>query len=180
MICHFECYFFLKNFSLEIEKKILKNKIKNIILSHPNDLDYTYIKNVRQWCKNKKIKFFIVNDYKLALRLKADGVYLTSNYKLNNNIFYNKIRFLILGSAHNQKDFFFKERQGCKKIFLSPIFKTAKYSINKILGLSKFNLICLNWKIPVVSLGGINLLNLKKIKLTKNKSIGFVKLIEEI
>lgn len=180
MLHHFECYLFLKNLSLEIKKKILKNKIKNVIFNNSNSFDYIYIGNIRQWCKNKKIKFFVINDYKLALKLNADGVYLTSDYKLNNNISLYKTRFLMIGSAHNQLEYFFKQQQGCKKIFLSPIFNNSKYSINQVLGLSKFNLMSLSWKIKVVALGGINLFNLRKIKLTKSKSLGFIRLFYEL
>ena len=180
MLRHFECYLFLKSLSLEIKKKILRNKIKNVIFNNSNNLDFIYIENIRQWCKNKKIKFFIINNYKLALKLNADGVYLTSDYKLNNNLFLYKTRFLIIGSAHNQLEYFFKQKQGCKKIFLSPIFNNSKDSINQILGLSKFNLMSLSWKIKAVALGGINLQNLRKIKLTKSKSFGFIRLLNEL
>ena len=78
---HFEYYLFLKEFNFEIQKKIIKNKIKNIIYYNLNNSDYTFLNKIRQWCKNQKIKFFIINDHRLAVQINSDGIYLTSNYK---------------------------------------------------------------------------------------------------
>jgi thiamine monophosphate synthase len=61
----------------------------------------------------------------------------------------------------------------------SPIFKTSKYSQNKILDISKFNLISKNWNVKVCALGGITNENLRKIKMTRADAIGFISLIKE-
>jgi thiamine monophosphate synthase len=74
----------------------------------------------------------------------------------------------IIGTAHNQLEYNVKKEQGCSKIFLSPLFKTKKYSPNKILGINKFNLISKNWKMKILALGGIDS---KKIKLLKNLKV---------
>jgi hypothetical protein len=63
---------------------------------------------------------------------------------------------------------------------LSPLFYNEKYSKNSILNTHRFNLITLNWKTDVCALGGINLRSLKKIKLTKARSIAFKKLIFDL
>ena len=180
MLYHFECYLFLKEFNLEIQKKIIKNKIKNIIYYNLNVSDYTFINKIRQWCKNHQIKFFVINNHKLATKINSDGIYLTSNYKKINYFSFKKKNFKIIGSVHNQIEYYYKSLQSCKKIFLSPIFKTEKYSCNQILGLAKFNLMSLNWDIQTVALGGIRKKNIKSIRLTKNKSAAFQSFIEEI
>ena len=41
------------------------------------------------------------------------------------------------------------------------------------LTINKFNLISRHWKQEIYALGGINLENLRKIKMTKSKGIGF-------
>ena len=180
MLHHFECYLFLKEFNLEIQKKIIKNKIKNIIYYNLNVSDYTFLNKIRQWCKSQQIKFFVINNHKLATQINSDGIYLTSNYKKINYFFFKKKNFTIIGSAHNQIEYYYKKIQSCQKIFLSPIFKTKKYSSNQILGLAKFNLTSLNWDIQTVALGGIRKRNIKLIRLTKNKSAAFQSFIEEI
>ena len=86
----------------------------------------------------------------------------------------------ILGKVHNQLEFYQKIRQGCGTIFLSPIFFTKKYSKNRILGVSKFNLISLKWNSILVALGGINFSNYKKIKMTKSVGIGIKTLVKEL
>jgi len=63
---------------------------------------------------------------------------------------------------------------------LSPIFYNKKYSPNKILGIVRFNLISNQWDKKICALGGINLRNLNKIKMTNASSIAFVSLINEI
>jgi hypothetical protein len=70
-------------------------------------------------------------------------------------------------------EYFIKYQQGCETIMLSPIFYNVKYSINKILKPIKFNLMARNWKTNLCALGGLTDKNMKKIQMTKAKSIGF-------
>ena len=85
--------------------------------------------------------------------------------------------FQIIGSAHNIKEIKIKESQNCKKIFISPLFKTKKSK--EFLGTIKFNLLAKNTKKKVISLGGINAENLKKIRLTKSKGIASISWIKK-
>jgi thiamine-phosphate pyrophosphorylase len=62
--------------------------------------------------------------------------------------------------------------QGCEIIFLSPIFFTFKHGLNKILGISRFNLISLKWNLKLIALGGVNSSNYKKIMMTKATGAG--------
>ena len=63
---------------------------------------------------------------------------------------------------------------------LSPIFKNLKYSTSKILTINKFNQISKDWKTNVYALSGINFENIKKIKMTKAKGVGFISLISDL
>jgi len=76
-------------------------------------------------------------------------------------------------------EYYFKKIQRCEAITLSPVFYNPKYSLNKILGPLKFNLISQNWNENLICLGGINNKNFKRLKITKAKSVGFLSLIEE-
>jgi hypothetical protein len=91
-----------------------------------------------------------------------------------------KISFKIIGHAHNQREFFFKKKQVCDIIIVSPIFYNDKYSRNQILDILKFNLLTKDWSNSICALGGINLSNITKIKLTKSKYIGVKKFIENL
>lgn len=183
---------FLKKFLFldDINKLISKNicnikDISIIVLINPSEKNNQTKKNkfyeIIHFCKVNNLPFFILNDYKLAIKTKANGVYLTSS---NRKIIYRnfKTNITIIGTAHNQIEYYFKKKQNCSLIFLSPFFLTKKYTINKVLGPIKFNLIANTWKANLGCLGGITANNYKKIKLTKANSLGFKSLIykEEI
>jgi len=111
---------------------------------------------------------FLSNNIKLAIKLNLDGAYIPSfNKKFNHLSFSIKKKFLIIGSAHNNKEIKIKEKQGTKILFLSSLFKRNK----NYLGLNKFKLLANLTNRKVVVLGGISEKNLKKLKLIN--CIGF-------
>ena len=82
------------------------------------------ILKIRNYCKKKRIKFYISNNIKLAIKLNLDGVYIPSFNKSTEHLAYSyKKDFNIVGSAHNLKEIRIKENQNVKKIFLSSLFK---------------------------------------------------------
>ena len=105
------------------------------------------------------------NDIKLAHKINADGLYISSrNKELIIKSFPHKKNFEIIGSAHNLKEIKIKEQQGVCEIFLSPIFKKKR---NNQLGIFKYlNLRKLS-SMKDVALGGINNKNIKKFNLIK-------------
>ena len=152
------------------EKNILKNNITNLGIIYRNyykRLNENDIYKIRSYCSKKKLKFYISNNLKLAIKFKADGIYLSSFNKrmiLNKQII-NK-NFTIIGSAHNQMEIKKKIEQGCEAIFLSPLFKITKNK--KYLGVCKFNLLTQKYKKKFIALGGIrkqniNILNMLNI-----------------
>ena len=115
---------------------------------------------------------------RLAIKLKLDGAYLPSfNKRLiyKNLSLFNKFKFI--GSAHNISEIKIKEKQNCKEIFLSPIFKTDKHK--NYLDTIKFNLQSLVTKKDIVALGGINSDNLRRINLTNAKGIASIAWIKK-
>ena len=76
------------------------------------------------------MKLYLSNNFKLALKLRLDGVYLPS---FNRNIIYNCYKFRknfdILGSAHNVTEINTKIKQRVKSIFIAPVFKNKKYKL---------------------------------------------------
>jgi len=128
----------------------LKNNLSTII-------------KLKQYCKQKGFKFFLSNDVKLALQLNLDGAYIPSfnNQTIHLSFSYKK-KFLIIGSAHNNKEIKIKEKQGVDIIFLSSIFKKNK----NYLGINRFKLLSKLTNKKIIALGGISNFNLKKLKLT--------------
>ena len=125
------------------------------------------ISKIKNYCKKKKIKFYLSNNIRLAIKLNLDGAYLPSFNKSKRHLSFSlKKNFSIIGSAHNIKEIKTKEIQNVSKIFISSLFKKNK----NYLGINKFKLISKLTKKNVVVLGGISTKNKKKLSLV-NKSI---------
>ena len=167
-------YIFIEELNEIIVRNLIKLKQKKIkIHIIYTKKDYLIIS---KFSKKNKIPLYFINNLRLAIQYKAEGIFLTSSNKsLKNSIKQTKLE--VIGSAHNQFEYSIKKRQHCTTIMLSPIFYNIKYSPNKILSPIKFNLITLNWNIKVCALGGINNKNIKQINLTKSKSIGVKSLV---
>ena len=100
----------------------------------------------------------------MAINLNLDGAYIPSFNKSVNHLSYSKSKnFLLLGSAHNNKEIKIKEIQGVRILFLSSIFKKNK----NYLGLNKFRLLSKLTNKKVIALGGISVRNFKKLSLVK-------------
>ncbi len=113
-------------------------------------------------------KFFLANNFKLALKLRLDGVYIPSFNKDFNHLAYSTfLNFAVVGSAHNLKEIRIKELQKAQNIFISSLFKKNK----NYLGLNRFKILSKYTQKRIVALGGISKKNIKKIKLTKASSI---------
>ena len=148
-------------------------KISNIhIIYNSHDFKSDKFIKLNNFCKKKKIKLYILDNYKIAIKNRLNGIIISHNNKTINyfgNPLCKKQKLEIIGKVHSQAEYFFKIRQNCTKIILSPIFKTPKYSENNILKIIKFNLISSNWLVEKIPLGGINTKNYKKLKMTKAK-----------
>ena len=156
-------YYFTNKFDTNNIDKLDKNT--GIILRNYNSKNnIDTILGLKKFCKKKGFKFFLSNNVKLALYLHLDGAYIPSFNKNTSHLsFAFTKKFLILGSAHNNKEIKIKEKQLVKIIFLSSIFKKNK----NYLGINKFKLLSKLANNKVIALGGISNNNLKKLKLVK-------------
>ncbi len=160
-------YYFIENF----KKRYIDIQDKNTIIIYRNysrKINLKEIINLKNYCKKKGLRFLISNNIKLSIKLDLDGAYIPS---FNSDYFHLgysfKKKFLLIGSAHNLKEFRIKEKQKIKEIFLSSLFKKNK----NYLGVVKFNLISNFTKKKIIALGGVSEKNLKLISLTK--AVGF-------
>ena len=172
-------YFFTNVLNETISNNIIKFKNVCIIYKPEKHISKNYIEilKIRNFCKKNKIKFYISDDYKLANKFAANGIFLSSINKSFIRPIQLQNDFNIVGSAHNTFEYWVKNRQNCKEIMLSPVFFNKKYSSNKILGITRFNLMSINWSLKLCALGGINLGNLRKLKMSKASSIAFISLM---
>ena len=148
------------------EKNILKNDITDlgIIYRNYSKKNENDIYRLKLYCNKKKIKFYISNNLKLAIKFNADGIYIPSFNKI---ITLSKASlgkdFKIIGSAHNQMEIKKKIDQGCEAIFLSPVFRIEKSS--KYLGVCRFGLLTFKYKRKFIALGGIRKKNINILKM---------------
>jgi len=178
---HYKYYIFVSELNETIKKNILKVSKPNLILNFKiSEKSHLILaKNIIKFCKKHHFPFYILNDVKIAKQLNANGIFISATNKKIGLSLFSSIKFKFIGSAHNQLEYFFKIRQSCKTIMLSPIFYNHKYSIFKILNPIKFNLICLSWEINIGALGGILKKNINKINLTKATNIGIKSYVSE-
>ena len=154
-------YYFINKFDTNIIDKL--DKDTGIILrNYSSENDINTILNLKKFCKKKGHKFYLSNNVKLALNLNLDGAYIPSFNKDTKHLSFSLTKnFLLLGSAHNNKELKIKQKQLVKIVFLSSIFKKNK----NYLGLNKFKLLAKLTSIKVVALGGISNNNIKKLDL---------------
>ena len=158
-----QLYYFIDEYNHAELSKLGKN-INIIYRNYKKNIDISTLISIRNYCKKNKIKFFISNNIKLGIKYQLDGIYIPAFNKQINFIKYLlPINFEIIGSAHNNIEILIKQKQGCKTIFVSPIFKVKKK--NYFLDVVKFNLLTLNKKIKFVALGGISEKNKNKLNL---------------
>jgi len=141
-------YFFTSHINEQISKNVLK--FRNIALVY-NETSINDLKNfliIKKFCKYNNIKLYILDNIRIAYKFNLDGIVLSHNNK--RVVFSNKItckkEFKIIGKVHNQREYYFKIKQNCKNIILSPIFANKKYTNYQLLGAVKFNLISNHWR----------------------------------
>jgi len=153
-------YYFISTFETNIIDKL--DKQTAVIYRNYNSkiIDEKLILKIKKYCKIKKIKFYLSNDIKLAMKLGLDGFYIPAFNKSFKHLAYSyKKNFQIIGSAHNLKEIRTKETQKVQGVFISSLFKKNK----NFLGINKFKNLAKLSRINVIALGGISKTNVKKI-----------------
>ena len=173
-------YLYIENTQI-LDLNLIKKRNKFIIIYrniHKKE-ELKQLVKFRSKCKQRGIKFFIANDIKLAMKTKADGLYLSAF----NKSFVAKYKCFgkldIIGSAHNFKEIYGKIKQGCDKVILSRLFETSHKNKKGYLGVIKFNLIKTKYLIDLVPLGGIKTDNLLKLNLVTSGGLCLVSEIKK-
>ena len=169
-------YYFINT----IDTNNLQKQDRDTIIIYRNysssNIKISKLIKLKNFLKKKGNKFFLANNFKLALKLRLDGVYIPSfNTDFNHLAYSTFLNFAVVGSAHNLKEIKIKELQKVQNIFISSIFKKNK----NYLGLNKFKILSKYTERKVVALGGISKKNIKQIKLTNASSIAGISYFEQ-
>ena len=158
-----QLYYFIDEYNYS-ELSCLSKNINIIYRNYKKNINISTLISIRNYCKKNKMNFFLSNNINLAIKYQLNGVYIPAfNKQINFIKFLLPTNFKIIGSAHNDKEIFIKQKQGCDVIFLSPIFKVKKK--NYFLDIIKFNFLTLNKKTKFIALGGINKNNKSRLNL---------------
>ena len=164
----------------QYNSQIFKNKNTNIGIIYRNYNDRkreNELIKIAKACKKNRYQLFVSNDTKLALKVKADGIYVPSFNKTKYFLNLEKKNVVILGSAHNQQEIQKKISQNCSAVFLSPLFNVKKSK--KFLGLHQFNYLSYMNKINIFALGGISENNIRKLKLLYISGFGGIRIFKK-
>ena len=169
-------YYFINKFDTNNIDRLDKQTI--VIYRNYNSkfINKELILKLKKYLKGKKIKLYLSNNVKLAIKLDLDGAYLPSFNKSTKHLSFSyKKKFNLIGSAHNIKEIRTKEIQKVDKIFISSLFKKNK----NYLGINKFKIISNYTKKKVVALGGVSKNNLKKLKLLNSFEFAGISYFEQ-
>ena len=167
-------YLYIENIT-DLNIDLLKTNQKiNIILRNIKNNEIKEIIKFRKKCKNKKIKFYIANNHKIANLCKADGLYISAHNKKKYFVNITKI-----GSAHNIKEINEKIQQGCSEIIFSRLFKTNYNNKKSFFGVIKFNLLKHIFNKDIYPLGGINNKNLLKLNMINSKGFAVLSAVKK-
>ena len=169
-------YYFINSFDTNI---ILKQDKRTTFIYRDyktSKFDTKKILKLKNFLKRRGNKFLLANNFKIALKLRLDGIYLPSfNNKFDHLNYSTYSNFIILGSAHNLKEIKIKETQRVQSIFISSLFKKN----NNFLGINKFKLISSYSKKNIVALGGISKKNTKVLRLLNISGFAGISYFEE-
>ncbi|MEC7168880.1 MAG: thiamine phosphate synthase [Pseudomonadota bacterium] len=176
MISFKKKYFLIIESIKDISLRNIKKNNKFIIIyryqNEPEEIEN--LVSFRKKCRLSSTKFFVANNISLAVKLNADGIYLSSKNKEFKSLNLKKDNFSIIGSAHNIKEINIKKKQGCDYVLLSRLFKVSYKPNLNYLGINKFNKYVFCFDKKIVPLGGINHSNLNNIKNLRSEAIAIM------
>lgn len=127
----FKYYYFINNFNLLELKKIYNNKNLFLIYYDTKQSNIEDIYKINNFAKKNKIKLYISNYNHKFSNIKIDGIHIPSS---NKKIILNLKKGLdIIGTAHNQLEFYFKKSRVAVRSFYHPCLKRKNTLIIKSL-----------------------------------------------
>ena len=164
----------------KFDSQIFENNNTNIGIIYRNYCNRNVEKDLIQIakkCKIKRFKLYIANNIKLAIKVKANGIYIPAFNKNKRFANHEKKGLTIIGSAHNQKEIQQKILQNCSAIFLAPIFQVKKKK--DYLNIHKFNSLARTNRTNFLALGGISKSNISKLKILHIKGFGGISFFQK-
>ena len=175
----FKIFFYINELN-DIQKENL-NQLRNINIIYRNYERRNYYQNViklNKYCKKMNFKLYVSNDKQLATQINSYGLYIPS---FNSRVCFSQTNLDVIGSAHNEIEIREKIKQGCKEIFISPIFTTKSHNDMPGKGLAFYRPLPQKFskQIKIHALGGVDQKNLGKIISSGGKGFSSKGMIEQ-
>ena len=121
---------------------------------------YNKTKKIGKVCRLKGFKVFVSCNPQIALSVGADGVHFSQEYRKTR--LYNSLSYSC--SFHKFSDLRRTIDLKIKKVFISPVFKTASSNSKKPIGLTRLLFLSRSLKCEIGVLGGINNKNINTLR----------------
>ena len=129
---------------------------------------------VKTACRKKGCLFIVAGDYLLAHKLNADGLhlpeYMLLKASLKTRLWRRQPNKILTASVHCHKSLIKGSELAVDAALVSPVFKTDSHLNADNLGISRFQKLAKQTRIPIYALGGINDKNV--VQLINSPAIG--------
>jgi thiamine-phosphate pyrophosphorylase len=127
-------------------------------------------------CRQRGLKLLIAGDWRLAARVKADGLHLSeriSRIGVNGAalLWQRKAKRILTTAAHNIAAMIRGTHLGADAVILAPVFTTASHPNAPTLGATRFAALVRKVSCPVIALGGITAQTASRLLLSGARGI---------
>lgn len=106
-------------------------------------------------CRRRGLRLLIAGDWRLALRLGADGLHLPEAMARQARRWRRRPSWLVTAAAHSRPAMRRAAQAGADAVLLSPVFPTASHPGRGALGPVRFAALAVRQPLAVYALGGI-------------------------
>ncbi len=116
-------------------------------------------------CRKRRIVFVLAGDWRMALRVGADGVHFPERLAHQTRALRAvKPDAMVTVAAHGLRSMQRAHHFGADAILLSPVFATQSHPGDAVLGPVRFARAAHRFSVPVIALGGLNSGNARRLK----------------
>ena len=116
-------------------------------------------------CRQRRIVFLLAGDWRMAMRLRADGVHLPEHLVHQARAMHTaRPGAIVTAAAHSVRAARRAFQCDADAVLLSPVFATGSHPGSPILGVVRFTSAVRHTPLPVIALGGINARNARRLK----------------
>ncbi|MEQ1888686.1 MAG: thiamine phosphate synthase [Alphaproteobacteria bacterium] len=120
---------------------------------------------LRRLCRQRRILFLLAGDWRMAVRLGADGAHFPEGLAHRARAMRaNSPHSIITVAAHSAGGVYRAYKSGAEGVLLSPLFATQSHPGAAALGPVRFAGLASRARLPVIALGGISARNARRLK----------------